>query len=89
MSRRPAGRRGIDGGRAGERIDDRLLQVFERDFVGSEGVAGVFKAARGDEAVLGDEVGVIELADGGGAEADEAGVLACCRFAARARAARR
>ena len=51
---RLAGRR-IDGRRAGERIDERLLQVFERDSSAVEGVAGFFEAAGGDQAVLGDE----------------------------------
>ena len=54
---------GSIAGSAGERIDDRLLDVFERDRLGGEGVAGFFEAAGGDQAVLGDEVRVVELPD--------------------------
>ena len=40
-------------GGAGDRIDDRLLQIFERDVFGLECVAGLFEAARGEHALLG------------------------------------
>src|SRR4051812_16361670 len=52
---------GIDGWRAGDRINDRCLKIFELDFVSGEGVTRVFQAARGYETVLGCEVGIVEL----------------------------
>ena len=70
---------GIDRRRAGERIDERLLQVFERDVVGREGVAGFFEAAGGDQAVLGDEVRAVELPNGRGPEPHEARGTGSCR----------
>ena len=65
----------IDNWLAGGRIDHRQLRIGERDVASRKIVARLFQAAGGDEAVLCDEVGIVELANRGGTEADQALIL--------------
>ncbi len=48
---------------------------MKHDFVGLDGVAGFFETAGGKQTFLGNEMGLIELADRGGFESHEAGIL--------------
>ena len=64
-----------DGRGAGDWVDGWLLEIFERDVFRLERVTGFFDTTRGEHALLGGEVGLIELAESGGAEAHEARVL--------------